>query len=179
MSEFRGKLIIAVVSAILGASFAFGSQLFLQTKGTAAARDEAARIWSYEFLKEVYDERKASYLEINVALQRVATFGTKEEIEKLTEAIRALPFLTPRYPTNDRLLSLGTELSQRLGEISEDQEAVRNFAQQEAKKYICIMDVNLSSIEELLESIASTDEQRSYRWSTPNELLFLADSCLE
>jgi hypothetical protein len=180
MSEFRGKLIIAIVSSVLGASLGFGSNFVLQNRGAAAAREEAARLWSFDLLKEEYSARKESYLEIKAALQRVEATGDSEAIEALNEAVFMMPILEPRFPTNNSLLQLGQEFSRRLEAVSGDHEAVKNFVRIESQKYICIMDVNLSAIERLLETIATEDELRKIHDEPEREELeFLGRSCFE
>lgn len=180
MSEFREKIAIALVSAVLGAVLGFGSKYVLQGQATTTAREETARQWSFELLKEEYDFRRDSFLEISAALRRVEASATSEDIEALVDAISMLPILEPRYPTNVALVQLRDEFSRRLATISGDPEAVRIFVGEEASKYICIMDVNLSAIERLLEIVATEEEMRKvYSDSERQDLEFLGRSCFE
>jgi len=180
MSEFREKMVIAVVSAVLGAGLGFGSKFILQEQVSTKDREEAARRWSYELLKEEYDFRRASFLEISAALRRVEASATPEDIEALADAISSLPILEPRYPTNYALVQLSDEFSNRLAEISGDPVAVKDFVGKGASKYICIMDVNLSAVERLLEIVATEEELRKvYSEDEQQELEFLGRSCFE
>jgi hypothetical protein len=180
MSDFREKIVIAVVSAVLGAGLGFGSKFILQGQATATAREEAARKWSYELLKEEYDYRRTSFLEISAALRRVEASATPEDIEELVDAISMLPILEPRYPTNYALVQLSDEFSNRIAEISDDPAAVKDFVGEGASKYICIMDVNLSAVERLLEIVATEEEMRKvYSEDEQQELEFLGRSCFE
>jgi hypothetical protein len=180
MSEFRENLAVAIVSVVVGGLIGFGSAFFLQSEEATTAREESARLWSLEFLQEEYSARKESYIEIKAALQQVAASGDSESIEELNDAIRMMPILEPRFPTNNALIQLGEEFSRRLAEISSDPEAVRKFVSEETAKYVCIMDVNLSAIERLLQVLSTADElQRIHNESDQEELEFFGRSCFE
>lgn len=159
MNEFQQKIAIAVVSSFLGGGVGFGADLLLQDREEAAAIREFARDSQYEFLSEMYTERKDAYLSVEAARRRAFEDPTPENLDALISEFYLIPIIQPRLPTNMMILGFGEEVSEKIRSLSGADE-VRDFLRLGMVKYACIFDVNLQTIEELMRRV-STEAQVS------------------
>lgn len=134
---------------------------------------------NFEFLKEFYVERKQAYLKIKIALENVGASPTDQSLEGLEEAIFELPILTPRFPSNFQVRDMGFEIKQALASAGSPDD-ISDFVKNRIDKYLCTMDVSLSTIEQLmLITINSTEDEEFLTQATTDERLwFLDQACL-
>lgn len=178
MSEFSQKLIIALVSAILGGGIGFGTKVFMQAQIEDAAREEFARSSNYDFLLGIYDERKEAYLAIEQARFQAYNDPSPENLEQLLDELAGIPFIRPRLPTNRLILGYRDEVAHELHQVKSPGE-LKDFLRFGMKQYMCVFDVNLQTIENMIRIVGTEDEVFEFNNEVGKDDLALLDSvCL-
>ena len=144
-------------------------------------REQFALEERYDFIKEIYDERKEAYLEIKSALLSLQNSPSEDSVQELLSAVFGLPVLRSRFPTNAGILQMSQEIEIKIEEIgSENYDKIKAFAKDEMDKYLCAMNVNLSTIEGILQYAAEADGFDNFHEEQFNDdLWFLDGSCLD
>ncbi|MCP4124807.1 MAG: hypothetical protein GY751_23955 [Bacteroidetes bacterium] len=179
MSEFYQKLIIAILAALLGGTIGFGSNYYFAEKNIKSKAVEFARKSQFEFLKEIYDERKEFYIEIEAARFKAINDPTDQNMEAVVEAFISIPFIQPRLPTNRMILGFRDEIEDKITPLK-NAEARKDFLRYGMHKYSCIFDVNLQTIESMMALVANSTEAQEIGTKRAEGTLALLDNiCIE
>ena len=177
MGDFGQKIFIAVVSALLGGAIGFGTKVFLLEKENDNAIQEFARESQYDFLKEMHEERKHAYLEIEKARLTAFENPSSSNLENLLEKLSEIPFIGPRLPNNNMIRGFRNIVSDKLDTLS-DEDAIKEFLRYEMDHYICVFDVNLQTLEGMMFRVATEEQVAEIRDLVTSEDLALLDlSC--
>lgn len=179
MSDFYQKIFIAVLGAVLGGAIGFGSNYYFAERRDDSQTASFARQSQFAFLKEMYDDRKEFYLEIEEARYTAFNNPTDANLDALVDAFAAVPFVRPRFPTNNLVLGLRDEIAEKLAPLKGDKER-KTFLRYGMHKYFCLFDVNLQTIEQMMTIVAgSSDIQEIGVKPFDQELASLDKICLE
>lgn len=179
MPEFYQKIFIAVLSTTMGGLIGFGSNYYFNEEAVRNNTSEFSRKNQFDFLKEIYDERKSAYLEVEKARRKAINDPTDDNMNALVQSFFEMPIVKPRLPTNMAIIGFQEEVERKISTLNTNESRIK-FLNSGMNKYSCIFDVNLQTIEFMMTRVASSeDSQQIGIVNSDDEFATLDQVCYE